>query len=85
MYKKQPTKKSLEFIRSSDDMTIKQGVERLLEAYKLRRKFDETSIASVWPQLIGKAIANRTQQLYVRDKKNYLCVWSLLSLKTNWH
>ncbi|WP_312790955.1 DUF721 domain-containing protein [Sphingobacterium sp.] len=75
MYKKQP-KKSLEFIRSSDDMTIKQGVERLLEAYKLRRKFDETSIAAVWPQLIGKAIANRTQQLYVRDKKLFVRVES---------
>lgn len=76
MYKKQ-TKKSLEFIRSSDDMTIKEGVERLLlEAYKLRRKFDETSIASVWPQLIGKAIANRTQQLYVRDKKLFVRVES---------
>lgn len=75
MYSK-PGKKGLEFMRSSDDMTLKEGIERLLDAYKLRRKFEETSIEAVWPQLIGKAIANRTQQLYVRNKKLFVKVES---------
>ncbi len=62
--------------RKSDDITIKQAVEKLLDAYRLRRKFDETSIISAWPELIGPAIANRTQQIYIRDKKLYVKVES---------
>ena len=52
-----------------DDMTIKEAIEKMLEVYKLRRKFDETALTSAWPELMGKAIANRTKQLYIRDKK----------------
>lgn len=62
--------------RRSDDITIKQAVDKLLEVYRLRRKFDETSIVAAWPELIGSAIANRTQQIYIRDKKLFVRVES---------
>ncbi|WP_156306231.1 DUF721 domain-containing protein [Sphingobacterium endophyticum] len=62
--------------RRSDDVTIKQAVDKLLEVYRLRRKFDETSIVTAWPELIGPAIANRTQQIYIRDKKLFVRVES---------
>ena len=58
--------------RRSDDVTIKQAVDKLLDVYRLRRKFDETSIVSAWPEIIGQAIANRTQQIYIRDKKLFV-------------
>jgi len=58
------------------DMTIKEAVEKMLEVYKLRRKFDETSLISAWPELMGQAIANRTKQLYIRDKKLFVRVES---------
>ena len=58
--------------RRSDDVTIKQAVEKLLDVYRLRRKFDETSIVSAWPEIIGPAIANRTEQIYIRDKKLFV-------------
>ena len=59
-----------------DDMTIKEAIEKMLDVYKLRRKFDETSLVAAWPQLMGKAIANRTKRLYVRDKKLFVKVES---------
>ncbi|GGE08056.1 MULTISPECIES: DUF721 domain-containing protein [Sphingobacterium] len=62
--------------RRSDDVTIKQAVEKLLDVYRLRRKYDETSILSAWPELIGSAIANRTQQIYIKDKKLFVRVES---------
>ena len=62
--------------RRSDDVTIKQAVEKLLDVYRLRRKFDETAIVTAWPELIGSAIANRTQQIYIRDKKLFVRVES---------
>jgi len=58
------------------DMTIKEAVEKMLEVYKLRRKFDETALISAWPELMGQAIANRTKQLYIRDKKLFVKVES---------
>ncbi len=59
-----------------DDMTIKEAIEKMLNVYKLRRKFDETSLVAAWPQLMGNAIANRTKQLYIRDRKLFVKVES---------
>ena len=57
-------------------MTIKEAIEKMLDVYRLRRKFDETSLVAAWPELMGKAIANRTKQLYIRDKKLFIKVES---------
>ena len=65
-----------EDFRRSDDISIKQAVEKMLEVYRLRQKFDETSIVSAWPNIIGNAIANRTERIYIRDKKLYVYVES---------
>ncbi|MBK1438989.1 DUF721 domain-containing protein [Parapedobacter sp. ISTM3] len=62
--------------RRGDDITIKEAIEKMLDVYKLRRKFDETALISAWPQLMGNAIANRTKQLYIRDKKLFIKVES---------
>lgn len=59
-----------------DDMTIKEAIEKMLDVYKLRRKFDETSLLAAWPKLMGNAIASRTKQLYIRDKKLFVKVES---------
>ncbi|WP_353546576.1 DUF721 domain-containing protein [Rhinopithecimicrobium faecis] len=68
--------KSPDTIHVKDDISIKEAVERLLDVYKLRRKFDETSIISAWPELIGPAISNRTQQLFIKEKKLFIRVES---------
>ena len=57
-------------------MTIKEAVERMLEVYKLRRKFDETALIAAWPELMGPAIANRTEKLYISNRKLYMTVES---------
>ena len=58
------------------DMTLKEAIEKMLDVYKLRRKFDETALIAAWPELMGNAIANRTRQLYIRDKKLFVRVES---------
>lgn len=60
----------------NNDLNIKQAIDQMLDAYKIRRKFDETALVAAWPEIIGTAIANRTQQLYVRDRKLYVRVES---------
>lgn len=63
-------------IRKTNDKSIKEALEQLLQVYKLRRKFDETSLIAAWPELMGSAIANRTKEIYIRDKKLFLRVES---------
>lgn len=58
------------------DMTIKEAVEKMLEVYKLRRKFDETALISAWPEVMGPAIAHRTKQLYISNRKLFINVES---------
>jgi len=58
------------------DLNMKEAIKQMLKVYRLDRKFDETSLIAAWPELIGPAIANRTTQLYIRDKKLYVKVES---------
>jgi predicted nucleic acid-binding Zn ribbon protein len=59
-----------------NDVTVKDAISKMLDVYRLRRKFDETSILSIWPDLMGTAIANRTKQIYIHDKKLFLRIES---------
>lgn len=58
------------------DLSMKEAIKQMLKVYRLDRKFDETALLAAWPELIGSAIANRTTQLYIRDKKLYVKVES---------
>lgn len=58
------------------DLNMKEAIKQMLKVYRLDRKFDETALIAAWPELIGSAIANRTTQLYIRDKKLYVKVES---------
>ncbi|MFZ4863530.1 DUF721 domain-containing protein [Sphingobacterium sp. Mn56C] len=69
-------KKKFDEIPTRDDISMKQAVEKWLEVYRLRRKFDESSIAVFWPELIGPYIAKRTQKVYIHDRKLYVKVES---------
>ena len=63
-------------MRKPNDVTLKDAISKMLDVYRLRRKFDETSILSVWPEIMGTAIANRTKQIYIHDKKLFLRIES---------
>lgn len=69
-------KKKFDEIPTRDDVGIKDVIEKWIDVYRLRSKFDESSIVSVWPEIIGKAIANRTQKIYIYDKKLFVKVES---------
>ncbi|WP_033564782.1 DUF721 domain-containing protein [Sphingobacterium sp. SYP-B4668] len=69
-------KKKADEYHTKDDVSIKLAIEKWVDTYRLRRKFDESSIVNAWPEIIGKAIANRTQKIYIKDKKMYVKVES---------
>lgn len=69
-------KKKWDEIPTKDDIGIKDVIERWIETYRLRSKYDASSVVNAWPDIIGNAIANRTQQIYIRDKKLFVKVES---------
>lgn len=63
-------------MRKANDKSIKDAIEQMLNVYKLKRRYDETSVIAHWPELVGKPMANRTKELFIRDKKLFLRIES---------
>jgi len=60
----------------TNDKSLKEAIEQMLQVYKIKRKYDETGIKASWPQLVGKSVANRTKEIYIHDKKLFLRIES---------
>lgn len=63
-------------MRKPNDITLKEGIGKLLNVYKLKGKFDETSIIALWPEVMGKAIGNRTTKIYISQQKLFVRIES---------
>ena len=58
----------------SNDKTLKEAIEQMLQVYKLKRRFDETSLIAAWPEMMGNAVASRTSQMYIRERRLFIKV-----------
>ncbi len=63
-------------MRKPNDQSIKDVIDRFLDVNRLRKKFDETFVVTMWPEIMGTAIANRTKQIYVFEKKLFVRIES---------
>jgi len=63
-------------MRKANDKSLKDAIEQMLNVYKIKRRFDETAIVSAWPDLVGKSVANRTKELFIKDKRLFLRIES---------
>ena len=59
-----------------NDKSVKDAFEQMLQVYKIKRRYDETGVKASWPNLVGAAVANRTKEIYVYDKKLFLRIES---------
>jgi predicted nucleic acid-binding Zn ribbon protein len=48
----------------------------LLKAYHLEDTYPEKLLISSWPELVGKTIADRTSNVYIKDKKLFVKITS---------
>lgn len=46
--------------------------QKFLKAEKLDKKFQEKQLVNSWEKIMGKTIASRTQEIFVRNKVLYL-------------
>jgi chromosome condensin MukBEF MukE localization factor len=63
-------------MRKPNDITLKEGIEKMLKVYRLKNKLDETSVIALWPEIMGNAVANRTTQIYIAQKKLFVRIES---------
>jgi len=63
-------------MRKPNDITLKDAITKMLSVYRLRGKYDETGIVSHWPEIMGTAVANRTTQIYVSQRKLFVRIES---------
>ena len=60
----------------TNDKTLKEAIEQMLNVYKIKKRYEETGIIAYWPELVGKSVANRTKEIFIHDKKLYLRIES---------
>ncbi|HEX8549803.1 MAG TPA: DUF721 domain-containing protein [Cytophagaceae bacterium] len=58
--------------RNKDTSTLKDCIDKMIDVYRLRQKYNETSIITSWGKVMGAAIASRTLKVFIRDKKLYV-------------
>ncbi len=61
-------------MKRSNELTLGQAMEQLVEAYGLRERLDEQAVASLWDELAGGMIARRTVAVKLRKGKLYIKV-----------
>lgn len=62
--------------RNSNDLTVGQAIDRLIELYKLEGKLNEAALDQVWADLLGKPIAMRTTALFLKKSTLFLKIES---------
>ncbi|HLP12469.1 MAG TPA: DUF721 domain-containing protein [Flavobacteriales bacterium] len=58
--------------RKSNEMPIKEAIDRLLKVYKLDDKMVELDAVKCWEEMMGAAIAKRTREIFIAKKVLYL-------------
>jgi predicted nucleic acid-binding Zn ribbon protein len=58
--------------RKGNEETLKTAIERLMKVYKLESKMSEVNIVNSWEKLMGKTIASKTEEIFIRDKKLFI-------------
>ncbi|RAJ95540.1 uncharacterized protein DUF721 [Larkinella arboricola] len=54
--------------RRAGAIALKDAIGQMLKSYQLQTRFNETYLEAFWEKMMGKAIASRTNRLYVRDR-----------------
>lgn len=63
-------------IRKTNDKSLKEAIKEMVDTYHLRKQYDLSSLAHLWANWVGQPIANRTQDIFVRNKILFLKVES---------
>jgi predicted nucleic acid-binding Zn ribbon protein len=63
-------------MRKSQTQKLGAAISDYLREMQIDRKLKEVSVVSQWEELMGKMVATRTDQIYIRNRILYLHVTS---------
>lgn len=61
-------------MRKANDQKINEVFTELLKAYKLEGKMGEAKVINAWPVLMGSAVANRTTNIKLFERKLFITI-----------
>lgn len=53
-------------MRKGNDYSLKEVLQQMVESYRLRPKLQEALLQQSWEELVGPAVAKRTQELKIK-------------------
>ncbi len=59
-----------------NESTLGEAIERLLKAYRIDDKMLELDVVSSWEEMMGRAIALRTTDIFIKDGVLHLTISS---------
>jgi len=60
--------------KKSNEFTLKEAIEQLLNAYRMNGKINETRIIQAWEQICGAMISRHTENMYIKNRVLYIKV-----------
>ncbi len=64
------------YSRKKEATPLGEAFQDLLKTYKLDEAYQENVLLASWPKLMGKTIADRTGNCYIKDKKLFVKITS---------
>src|SRR5882672_2344080 len=59
-------------MKRTNDRPIKEAIDEMLKTFRLDWKMNEVRVIASWEKVMGRTVANRTTQLYMRHKKLFV-------------
>ncbi|GAB4131174.1 MAG: hypothetical protein OHK0045_21450 [Raineya sp.] len=54
--------------RKADTYTLKEAIEQFLRVSPIKNQYQDSSLVRAWGEIMGQPIAEKTTQIYVKDK-----------------
>lgn len=54
------------------EISLKEALDRLINAYKLKPKLNEAKLTERWEDIVGIMVARHTRNLYIKNNKLYI-------------
>jgi predicted nucleic acid-binding Zn ribbon protein len=63
-------------VKKSNEYTLREAINELLETYRLNTKLDEFKAVQAWEKLMGSAIARYTRHISINNRTLYVEITS---------
>lgn len=59
-------------IKKSNEYTLKQAIEEMMNTYRLQGKIDEVKLLNGWEKVMGSVIAKYTRKIHIEGRVLYV-------------